>query len=129
MEKTEKKTATAGHGPFLIGFYTHETPEEIEEWLDEHGIKTTLTRWCTEIPEDDNEDCVVSVRVRWDSVEDEVKYSADLRRHIALLNQDATQEAEVYYGFNHAEYAWWSCPHDLLDMHLGSTFIIRTGPE
>jgi hypothetical protein len=82
-----------------------------------------------EIPEDDNEDCVVSVRVRWDSVEDEVKYSADLRRHIALLNQDATQEAEVYYGFNHAEYAWWSCPHDLLDMHLGSTFIIRTGPE
>ena len=129
MEKTEKKTATAGHGPFLVGFYTHNTPEEIKEWLDQREVKTTLTRWSTDIAGDDNEDCVVSVRVRWSSVEDEVRFGAELRRHIALLNQEATEEAEVYYGFNHAEYAWWSCPQDLLDVHLGSSFIIRTGPE
>ena len=118
---------------FLIAFQHYGTPEEIEAWLNARNIEATLTRVVTDIPklEDgwfpDLIECVVSVRVEWDAA-DEVRHGKALRQHIAEVNPEASDEAEMY-GFNPTEYACWStCAEAVLDMMLGSAFTIRTGP-
>ncbi|MGZ5975662.1 MAG: hypothetical protein ACXWPK_19915 [Isosphaeraceae bacterium] len=122
-------------GQFLIAFYHSGTPEEIEQWLNERAISTTLTRVITMIPKDEEDwspdwnECVVSVRVEWNSVQDEVAYSAGLRRHIAELNRDATDDAEMY-GFNPTEYAYQGTYTEaVIDLSLGTDFVIKTGPN
>jgi hypothetical protein len=107
---------------FLIGLYLDTTPQKIADWLNQRGVRSTLTVvWKPDV--DRTDQVLASVRVDFDDPADELRHGDALRRWTGQDEDDWDVNDEAPY------YSAWPWSHELAEKQLLLWPPIRTGPE